>query len=388
MRGMFPGHYRRTDEELERIWDEGLFVLDANVLLNLYRYSKKTREEFLGVLRGVRNRLWIPHRVAEEFLSGRLGAIRDQKKAYAVVKETLIKARKDIENKLGEMHKDPGVVEARDLREKSEGYLSELIADAEKLEKEGDFRSFGATYSPDNDEIWSAVEEIFEGRVGEGLSEDVMKEVLEAGPRRYESRVPPGYEDANDKSKPGNRKFGDLILWFETVEKAKDSGKPVVFVTDDRKNDWWDNGVNPSVPRPELGNEMRERAGVFFHMFIPLDFSEWAGAKLNHKISREAAEEIEELGSHGNLGSAPEQVWQIMEDAEALRSNLAEGPQSIIALSRTEERLRLLRVAAENLREMLEEDEDVETLNVIDAHVDSVAALARAKRMLREALGS
>ncbi len=37
MRAMFPGYYRRTEEELERIWDEGLFVLDANVLLNLYR---------------------------------------------------------------------------------------------------------------------------------------------------------------------------------------------------------------------------------------------------------------------------------------------------------------------------------------------------------------
>ncbi len=299
MRAMFPGHYRRTNEELERIWDEGLFVLDANVLLNLYRYSKKTRDEYLGVLRGVQDRLWIPRRVAEEFLSGRLGAIRGQKKAYAAVKETLTKARKDVENKLGEMHRDPGIKEAGDLREKAKEYLGELVSDAERLEKEGDFRSFEATYSPEDDEIWSAVEEVFEGRVGVGLSEDGMKEVLEAGPRRYESRVPPGYED---KGKPGDRKFGDLILWFETIEKAKDAKKHVLFVTDDNKKDWWDTSVKPPLPRPELGNEMRKRAGVLFHMFLPLNFSEWAGAKLGQRISREAAEEIEELRALDDSG--------------------------------------------------------------------------------------
>lgn len=212
MREMFPGHYRHTDEELDRIWDEGLFVLDANVLLNLYRYSRKTREEFLGVLRGVQDRVWIPYQVAEEFLANRLGEIQMQKGRYAAVRGALTSARKDVENKMGEMHRDPGIVEAGDLRKKAERFMGELIADAEKLEREGDFRSVEATYPPEDDEIWSAVEEIFEGKVGDGLSENGRKEVIEVGPRRYETRVPPGYKDGSNKSKPGDRKFGDLVL--------------------------------------------------------------------------------------------------------------------------------------------------------------------------------
>jgi len=47
LRDQFPGYYRRTEEELQRIWEDGLFVLDANVLLNLYRYSEDTRNDLL-----------------------------------------------------------------------------------------------------------------------------------------------------------------------------------------------------------------------------------------------------------------------------------------------------------------------------------------------------
>jgi hypothetical protein len=81
VRSEFPGYYRRTDEELSKIWEDGIFVLDTNVLLNLYRYSTGTREELLGVLRGVRSHLWILHQVAEEFLRNRQTVIRDRKNA-------------------------------------------------------------------------------------------------------------------------------------------------------------------------------------------------------------------------------------------------------------------------------------------------------------------
>lgn len=350
MRGMFPGHYRRTDEELDRIWEDGLFVLDANVLLNLYRYSERTRKEFLGVLRGVQDKLWIPHQVAEEFLADRLLVIRLQKKAYNAIRETLNDARKDVEKKMGEMHKDPGIVEAKDLRKKAEEHFRDLIGDAEKLEKEGHIQSIKETYSREDDEIWTAFDEIFEGKVGNGLSEKGMTEVLEAGPRRYESRTPPGFKDDNDKSKLGYRKFGDLVLWFETIEEAKDSGKLVLFVTDDRKEDWWDNDVKPPVPRPELGNEMRERAGMTFHMFMPLDFSEWAGEKLNQKISPEAAEEIEELGPREDEDSDVDYRMRLLKDVPFLVSNPDRLPRDAAALRGLTSDLEVLREATRTVR--------------------------------------
>jgi hypothetical protein len=56
MRKTFSGYYRPTEDEFAEMWRNCLFVLDANVLLNLYRYSRKTSDEFLGILDGVSDR--------------------------------------------------------------------------------------------------------------------------------------------------------------------------------------------------------------------------------------------------------------------------------------------------------------------------------------------
>jgi hypothetical protein len=38
-----------------------MFVVDTNVLLNLYRYSRSTRDELLRVLRALENKLFLSH---------------------------------------------------------------------------------------------------------------------------------------------------------------------------------------------------------------------------------------------------------------------------------------------------------------------------------------
>lgn len=39
MRKLFAGYYRPTKKEFDRMWREGVFVFDANILLNIYRGS-------------------------------------------------------------------------------------------------------------------------------------------------------------------------------------------------------------------------------------------------------------------------------------------------------------------------------------------------------------
>lgn len=52
MRDLFPGFYRPSEEEFHRVWQEGIFVLDTNVLLNLY-YPEEARNEFLNLMRNI-----------------------------------------------------------------------------------------------------------------------------------------------------------------------------------------------------------------------------------------------------------------------------------------------------------------------------------------------
>ena len=42
MRELFPGYYPITDNDRSVLWEKGIFILDTNVLLKLYRYPNTT----------------------------------------------------------------------------------------------------------------------------------------------------------------------------------------------------------------------------------------------------------------------------------------------------------------------------------------------------------
>src|SRR5437660_4489215 len=87
MRGKFPGFYRPTDEGFEQLWKEGWFVLDANILLNLYRYQEKARGEFMKVLEALAPRIWVPHQALLEYQRNRVKTIREQLQKFRDVRK-------------------------------------------------------------------------------------------------------------------------------------------------------------------------------------------------------------------------------------------------------------------------------------------------------------
>lgn len=71
------------------------------------------------------------------------------------------------------------------------------------------------------------------------------------------------------KSTDGVRVFGDLIIWKEILRYAKDNRKPVLFVCDDVKEDWYKSVKNEKkrekseeiTPREELLREFSDVTG-------------------------------------------------------------------------------------------------------------------------------
>ena len=98
MKKAFPGHFANDPDDLKRLWENSLIAVDANVLLNLYRFSDSTRDEFLAVFEKLKDRLWISHQVAAEYLRNRLKVISDQAKTYDVAIEGLEALRQSFEN--------------------------------------------------------------------------------------------------------------------------------------------------------------------------------------------------------------------------------------------------------------------------------------------------
>src|SRR5690554_696279 len=98
MRDLFPGHFKESEESLKKVWDTCIFVFDANILLNFYRYSDSARREFLQLLEKIKDRVWLPHRAAEEYLSNRLSVIDQQERSYDDTVKAIGSLQSDLEN--------------------------------------------------------------------------------------------------------------------------------------------------------------------------------------------------------------------------------------------------------------------------------------------------
>ena len=288
MKDLFPGHFKESDRNLREVWDTSLFVFDANILLNLYRYSDTTRNEFLRILDKIKDRAWLPHRAAEEYLNNRLSVIDQQERSYDETAKSIESLKRDLEN----ARQHPFV--SKDVMEKVSSVFEELCNELKSNKSVHTTRI-------SSDEIKDSIANIFEKSVGVPYEKDRIEQLIVEGEERYKQKIPPGFKDG---SKAGDsdvfvekcRKYGDLIVWTQVIDKATELKKGVVLVTDDKKEDWWEKFKGKTVgPRPELVKEFKDRANQTFHMYQADRFLELARENLGEKVSEEIVEEIREV---------------------------------------------------------------------------------------------
>lgn len=284
MRSHFAHHYRPSPTDLESIWKGAIVALDANVLLNLYRYTVSTRDELLSVLGAIQERLWIPHQAASEYFENRLEVMDHQRQLFDRARLDLKKTRSALE----QLYTSP-VKEGTERKAKAESAWIEL----ESYIDAGAAEAILPTADIGEDPVLAALTELLVARVGEPYGKDRMAEVLKEASARHANRIPPGYADA---TKPDDRKFGDVVLWMQLVEHAREQDAPMIFVTDDAKEDWWARVGGRTVgPRPALVEEMRSAAGQSFWIYRAAAFMQYAGDAFDRSPSGSAVEEVEEL---------------------------------------------------------------------------------------------
>ena len=71
MRNLFFWRLPPSEADFSRLWEDATFVFDTNFLLDLYRVSHSTAANFLKILQQIKNRIWLPYQVADEFLRRR-----------------------------------------------------------------------------------------------------------------------------------------------------------------------------------------------------------------------------------------------------------------------------------------------------------------------------
>ena len=101
MKKTFREYHQYTTQEFKALWEKCLFVFDANTLLNMYRYSRKTVDIYFKVLTKLKEnkQLWIPYRVGYEFYENRINVISEYEKSYDAILGVLENAKREIETK-------------------------------------------------------------------------------------------------------------------------------------------------------------------------------------------------------------------------------------------------------------------------------------------------
>lgn len=284
MRSIFPGYFRPTDVGYKALWKDGIFAVDANVILNLYRYSTETRKQLEATLSAVKTRLFIPHQAAREFLRNRLSVTAGQADEYTKA----INRINELAATLSDRKKHPYLEEAE---------LPRFTETVERLREQLDGQRTALLGRLSNDEILEFVESVFESRTGRPFDDAALAALAAEGERRYEARTPPGFKDAKkDESGDQHRRYGDLILWKQIIAYAKEQQKPVVFVTDDSKEDWWLEQSGRTIgPRTELREEFIAEVQQDFWMYTVDKFVEEAARITQTQVSEQVIAEIKEV---------------------------------------------------------------------------------------------
>jgi len=297
MKNIFPGYFIPNNTDITTWWETGLFVPDANVILDLYRYSEPTLMELLEVLNSLADRLWMPHQAALEFMRNRPDVILTQLGMYDKAKKILdgLKSAAEEEIRKNLTFQNHPFIDKDDFSNRVKTSLETIEHDLDKQ------RSSHPNLLSD-DYLLDRISVILDGKVGSSYTTDRLQEIYIEGSKRYEKHIPPGYMDSEGpQKKDGDDKYGDLVLWFQIIDKALEVKKPILFITNDRKEDWWWLTKGKTLgPRPELVSELLQKAGVVFYMYNTERFAHYAKEQLGAEVKQASINEIRDVTSRKN----------------------------------------------------------------------------------------
>lgn len=274
---------------LQELREDCVVVLDTNVLLTLYEAKTPATLEDCGRIYrdlSAAGRLIIPGQVAREFVihrSRKLGElyqqISSQKLSSPHALDHPVLSSFEETRRLSELQSDT----SRAITRWNETVDSQLAV---------------IEHWNWNDPVSTLYRECFVNSAIHDAESDrgVILQDLE---RRIALKIPPGYEDKGKE----DRGLGDVVIWHTIIDAGKHRQCNMVFVSHDRKKDWW-HKVNGHAlyPRFELLEEYwRASDGKIFQVASLADLVETFGG------SEAAIEEVREIESQSFIDYA---VWE------------------------------------------------------------------------------
>lgn len=302
MKNIIKEYIEPSTAQKQALWEKAIFVFDTNVLLNLYRYSAKTRNSLLDAFESFHDRVWIPYQVAYEYMRKRCEVIYETVQRYDQFK-------KEIDSFTSK------AVETLRLTSNDEE-ISDLKRYLFKWLDNNKDRNL-LVLSAEEDEILDKILAIFDQRVGLSPSDEELRTIKEEGKERYKKSIPPGYKD--DKKKNGNEDdnnaYGDLIIWKQIIKYAKENQVGIIYVTHDQKEDWWNIVKGKTIgPRFELRKEFQNETQQEFHMYSMNSFISTYNKMNEVPIDKSVVQEVISLEkAYSSRGSRNKREFTVSE---------------------------------------------------------------------------
>lgn len=323
LRTLFGSYYPPTEDQFSVLWRDGLFVLDTNALLDLHRYSPQARDDLLGALRKIRNRIWIPYQVALEYHRNFKSAVASCIKAYDDLLPAFRSAHAAALALLSpaELKKRSIYADVKQYVEAAEQSAQQFCATLEAARRESfDAMQVGL--------VQQAIQDLVGSSIGpRPASQQELDAIYSDGGNRYGRRQPPGFAD-DGKSRQDNpiyvdnglryeAKFGDLIMWRQLLTRvAEEPGRPIALISAEKKEDWWWRTAGQTHgPQPELVREAREAGASCFWIYSPDRFLKYAAEYLSASVAETSLEDVKEISSPSPVNTSTFEVHDFVRAA-------------------------------------------------------------------------
>ncbi|MEM7794595.1 MAG: PIN-like domain-containing protein [Cyanobacteria bacterium P01_C01_bin.118] len=303
MKSKFKEYYQRSADELSALWADATIVLDTNVLLGLYRWPETPREDLLRVLQEYRDRLWLPYHVALEFHRNREKVALTQDRVAAAKADDATSTLRKLRQTFEPLRQRHPTLDIEGVDNAIASFERDLLA---KLESAAEAHPDVLTDDPIRDRL----DKLFDGKTGDAPTEKWLSAVVKEGEKRFTNKIPPGFSDAGKKSETFMhqglhypKKFGDLIIWKQLLDKAHDAKEPIrhlILVSDDVKSDWWrfnpaNSGQRLGVRHELLSEFSAGHADSLFQMYTTSEFLRYASKYASVEINSSSIGELSPL---------------------------------------------------------------------------------------------
>jgi len=261
---------------VDQIYKDAIIVLDTNSVLNLYRYSEENRSKYFEILKKVEERLYLTHHICNEFYKNRLIIIENRSSFKDTIKELIEENQNKLLNVLnnysGADKYNSALSILKHENSLKERIVSELETSMKKISSSiQEFKQdLDFNYVQGKDPILEDLVEIIQEKISLELTSEEKEKIYDNGKERYEKEIPPGYKD---NGKDSIDKFGDLIIWNELQALSMKTSKPILFISDDRKEDWAIKFKGHDLgPRKELIKEFINNTNNLFYSITTKKF--------------------------------------------------------------------------------------------------------------------